>query len=194
MALLFGNNPVPQVFQVESGTWRNLAELGQDLYPQMFLAPNGKVFNPGPSGTTRYLDTAGTGAWSPVADRVTFPGSTGPTYRDYGSAVMYAPGKILVMGGGDPPTNTAEVIDLNQSSPAWRAVGSMAFARRQLNATLLPDGTVLVTGGTRSALLCGGIAKGSRRWRQPCGGLGQAGPIDLRAERGDSRFGAFAIQ
>ena len=63
---------------------------------------------------------------------------------------MYAPGKVLVMGGGDPPTNTAEVIDLNQPSPSWRAVGSMAFARRQLNATLLPDGTVLVTGGTSS--------------------------------------------
>ena len=55
-----------------------------------------------------------------------------------------------MMGGGDPPTNTAEVIDLNQPSPTWRAVGSMAFARRQLNATLLPDGTVLVTGGTSS--------------------------------------------
>ena len=71
-------------------------------------------------------------------------------YRDYGSAVMYAPGKVLVMGGGDPPTNTAEVIDLNQPSPTWRAVGSMAVARRQLNATLLPDGNVLVTGGTSS--------------------------------------------
>ena len=81
--------------------------------------------------------------WSFVANRV------GP-YRDYGSAVMYAPGKVLVMGGGDPPTNTAEVIDLNQPSPTWRAVGSMAFARRQLNATLLPDGSVLVTGGTSS--------------------------------------------
>ena len=33
---------------------------------------------------------------------------------------MYAPGKVLVMGGGDPPTNTAEVIDLNQPSPTWR--------------------------------------------------------------------------
>ena len=112
-------------------------------YPQMFLAPNGKVFNSGETTTTRYLDTAGTGAWTVVANRV------GPN-RDYGSAVMYAPGKILVMGGGDPPTNTAEVIDLTQSSPSWSAVGSMFFARRQLNATLLPDGTVLVTGGTSS--------------------------------------------
>ena len=69
---------------------------------------------------------------------------------------MYAPGKILVMGGGGerpppPPTNTAEVIDLNDPSPTWRDVGPMAFGRRQLNATLLPDGTVLVTGGTSKA-------------------------------------------
>ena len=34
-----------------------------------------------------------------------------------GSAVMYAPGKILYAGGGDPPTSSAEVIDLNQASP-----------------------------------------------------------------------------
>ena len=55
----FGNNTVPQVFQLGSGTWRNLAQLGQDLYPMMLLAPNGKVFNPGPTQNTRYLDTAG---------------------------------------------------------------------------------------------------------------------------------------
>src|SRR5437773_43882 len=60
---------------------------------------------------------------------------------------MYEPGKILYVGGG-PPTNTAEIIDLNQSSPAWSFTGSMAFARRQMNATVLPTGQVLVTGGT----------------------------------------------
>src|SRR4030095_15547887 len=96
-----------------------------------------------PPQSTRYLDTAGTGAWSFVADR------NFGTYRGYGSAVMYADGKILVLGGGDPPTNTAEVIDLNeQPSPTWRSVAPMSIARRQVNATLLPDGTVLVTGGT----------------------------------------------
>ena len=95
------------------------------------------------------LIRAGTGTWSFVANRVAARSHRRSRHnRDYGSAVMYAPGKVLVMGGGDPPTKTAEVIDLNQSSPTWRAVGSMAVARRQLNATLLPDGTVLVTGGT----------------------------------------------
>src|SRR5262249_46772655 len=60
-----GDNPLPQVFQVASGTWRSLtgAQLLMDLYPTMFLAPNGQVFNSGPSTTTRYLNTAGTGAW-----------------------------------------------------------------------------------------------------------------------------------
>ena len=62
---------------------------------------------------------------------------------------MYAPGKVLVMGGdSNPPKNTAEVIDLNAASPSWRAVDPMQFARKHLNATLLPDGKVLVTGGT----------------------------------------------
>ena len=60
---------------------------------------------------------------------------------------MYEPGKILYVGGG-PPTNTAEIIDLNQPSPSWAYTGSMAFARRQMNATLLPTGQVLATGGT----------------------------------------------
>src|SRR5204862_4687687 len=54
-------------------------------------------------------------------------------------------------GGGDPPTNTAEVIDLNAPNPAWTYTGAMAYARRQMNATLLPTGDVLVTGGTSAA-------------------------------------------
>lgn len=136
-----GVNTVPQVFQVSTQTWRNLTALGQDLYPMMLLAPNGKVFNAGPTTVTRYLDTSGNGTWTVVANRV-------GGYRDYGSAVMYAPGKVLVMGGGDPPNNTAEVIDLNQAVPSWRRVGDMQFPRRQINAVLLPDGKVLITGGT----------------------------------------------
>src|SRR5207248_5597882 len=74
-------------------------------------------------------------------------------WRNYGSAVMYDVGKIMLVGGdGDTstrtPTNTAEVIDLNAATPTWHSVASMAHARRQLNATVLPDGTVLVTGGS----------------------------------------------
>ena len=114
-----GENRLPEVFQVGSGTWRDLtnAQISLDLYPRMHLAPNGRVFNSAPSTVTRYLDTSGTGAWTVVANHSV------NVYRGYGPSVMYDNGKVLVMGGGDPPTNTAEVIDLNASSPAWRSSG-----------------------------------------------------------------------
>jgi hypothetical protein len=137
-----GMNPLPQVYQTATNSWRSLtgAQLSQPMYPMMFVAPNGKVIDVGPTNVTRWLDTAGTGTWSSVGNRRF-------GWRDYGSAVMYD-GKVLVMGGGDPPVNTAEVIDLNVATPSWRAVAPMSHARRQLNATVLPDGTVLATGGT----------------------------------------------
>jgi hypothetical protein len=140
----YSNNRLPQVWTGRG--WRNLtgAQLSLDLYPSLHLAPNGKVFLAGPGQTTRYLDTNGTGVWSTVAQR-NFP------YRGYGMSVMYEPGKVLFVGGGDPPTETAEVIDLNAATPRWRTVGPMAGKRRQIHATLLADGSVLVTGGTEGA-------------------------------------------
>ncbi len=137
-------DPLPQVFQLSTGTWRDLtsAQLMMPLYPNMLVAPNGKVFNAGPSRTSRYLDTTGTGAWS-VVGTMNFAGS-----RDYGPVMMYDTGKVLSVGGSDPPTATAEVIDLTAATPAWKSTGSMHFARRQHNAVILPDGKVLVVGGS----------------------------------------------
>ena len=117
------------------------------LYPWMHLAPNGKVFNSGPGQVTRYLDTTGAGAWTLV-------GSTnfGDRRQYEGASVMYEPGKVLILGGGNPATQSAEVINLNDAAPAWRYTSSMAHARRFLNATVLPDGKVLATGGSSSNL------------------------------------------
>jgi hypothetical protein len=138
---------LPQVFQMSTKTWRNLttAQLSQPLYPNMLVAPNGKVFNAGPSRQSRYLSTSGTGAWSNVAV-LNFGG-----VRDYGPAVMYAPGKVLDVGGADPPTATAETIDLNATTPAWKFTSSMHFPRRQHNAVILPDGKVFIVGGSKAS-------------------------------------------
>jgi hypothetical protein len=137
-------DPLPQVWQQSTQSWRSLttAQLALPLYPRMILAPNGQVFEAGPDATSRYLNTSSTGAWTTVAQMNDTAG------RDYGPVVMYDVGKILAAGGGDPPTNTAETIDLTSSTPSWHYTGAMYYPRRQANATVLPDGTVLITGGS----------------------------------------------
>jgi hypothetical protein len=139
---------VPEIW--DGSSWRLLSGARRALpyYPRTFVAPNGLVFYAGELQESGYLDPAGEGRWVPVG-----PSRYGR--RDYGSAVMYAPGKVMILGGSDPPdgapTATAELIDLNSPAPSWRYTESMSFARRHLNATLLPDGQVLVTGGTSAA-------------------------------------------
>lgn len=138
------HNPLPEVWRTSSGGgWRGLtsAMLSVPWYPYLHLAPNGKVLMVGPSQTTRYLDAAGAGAWTAGPRR---------RYGDrrYGASVAYEQGKILMFGGANPPTRTAEIIDLNASAPAWRAVGELAQPRRHVTGVLLPDGQVLAIGGT----------------------------------------------
>ena len=149
-------NWMPQVWQAATSTWRNLdaalaatpaAPWATALYPRMFLAPDGRVFKAGPDAPSGFMTTAGSGAWvnGPpmlVAD------------RDYGSAAMFD-GRVAVFGGGgadgaNPPTNTVEVIDLRESTPAWTSAAPMLYPRRHHNATLLPTGEVLITSGTSS--------------------------------------------
>jgi hypothetical protein len=138
------NNTLPQVWVTGENAWRNLTTAEYDVgeYPRMHLAPNGQVFKSGIHDLTRYLDTTGTGKWTDVA---TFNFAS---YRTYGSSVMYDDGKVIVMGGGeDPPTETAEIINLYDARPTWRYTRPMHFKRRQLNATIMADGKILVTGG-----------------------------------------------
>lgn len=141
------NVKIPEVWTGSS--WRKLtaAAFGFPYYPHTFVAPNGKVFYAGENAMTKYLSTTGTGKWTNVGSRIVAD-------RNYGSSVMLD-GKVLYVGGGGkaiacptPVNSSAELIDLEAASPQWRSVGSMAFRRRQLNLTILADGTVLATGGT----------------------------------------------
>ncbi|SEU29373.1 galactose oxidase-like domain-containing protein [Stigmatella erecta] len=140
-----GTNALPQRWVNGTQSWWTLATAGRKLphSPRMFLAPNGKLFFAGAWRSSLWLDPEGTGTWF-GATRNLFLGG-----RSYGGAV-YLDGKVLVVGGGDPPTDTVELIDLTQPSPTWTPQRPMSVARRHHNTTLLPDGTVLVTGGTRT--------------------------------------------
>lgn len=155
---------IPEIW--ENGQWVELPGAEgyvTPYYPRNFVDPkNGMIFYAGERIQSRWFDVDGAGAtgrgrWI-----------DGPTHifrfnRDYGSAVMYETGKILYVGGGgmrnwgggtwpdaktEVPTATAETIDLTSSSPTWQPTDPMKFRRRHMNATVLPDGQVLATGGT----------------------------------------------
>jgi hypothetical protein len=126
------------------------------LYPRMHLLPSGKILLSGQEAETFLLD--------PETAQWTAAGTMGFGDRYSGTSVLL-PGlqKVLALGGNkidpepptlgtNPPTATAEILDLAQPAPSWRYTSPMHYARQHANAVLLPDGTVLVVGGGQSGL------------------------------------------
>jgi hypothetical protein len=160
-------NVIPDVIQTD-GSIRRLSgasSLGlpawnatvedEHYYPWMHVAPNGKVFYAGPHSRMVSLDTGGTGAWSNPNER------GDGLFRKYGSSVKYDIGKILVLGGGPGvcPVGacgyaSTRVIDLNSGLQS-RAVPDMKYKRVHANATVLPDGRVIVIGGSQNGNVAG---------------------------------------
>jgi len=139
----------------DAGTWNVIRKtnraplnfIGLPLYPRLHITSDGRVFMSGTNDRTLLLKTSEPGDWQEVGFR-------GLGNRDYCPALMYDEDKVINIGGGNDanthiPTAGAEIIDLSANPPRWSKTGAMNFARRQHNGVVLPDGTVLVTGGTR---------------------------------------------
>ncbi|KAF7513644.1 hypothetical protein GJ744_007695 [Endocarpon pusillum] len=129
-----------------------------DLYPALHIDPtNGQVFMAGPSPQSWFLeikdakgvdiknDQGVVGRWTNANTQR----SAG--FCDYGPSVMYASGKIMYIGGGTfdgGPNPKTEFVDLTKKPVQWETqTVDLKTGRKQFNATVLPDGTVLVTGG-----------------------------------------------
>jgi galactose oxidase-like protein len=136
-----------------AGTWTPAGTIfaGVPLYPRQHLLPNGKVFESGANRDSKMFDPATT-TWFEVAT------TNLPANRDYGTSVLlsltpangFKP-RVIILGGVTPnATNTTERIDLSVSQPQWVNGPNMSRARVQLNATILPNGKVLVSGGSSS--------------------------------------------
>ena len=155
----------PEVF--ESGQWRSLfgaysrIAFGPDYlrtsYPRAWVAPDGRVFGIS-ADRMWYLDANADGGNGAVTPEGTFKGpytydaplNVGAT----STAVMYAPGKILQVGGnggynGDelPASNMATVVDITGGAPVLTEQPAMSYPRRYPNAIVLPGGRVVITGG-----------------------------------------------
>ena len=142
----------PEVYDPQTDTWTALTNLGTPVttatgnaYIFMFLLPDGSVLKAGPDIATARIDVDAQ-TYIPVGDSII----------DGHSAVMYRPGEIIKsgtygdLGNPDPVHGRTVVVDMNQTTPAWREVASMEFARSYHNLVVLPDGTVLVIGGEQT--------------------------------------------
>lgn len=153
--LTFGGNYQVEPFAEVLGLdrrWRSLPIAAQMPYPYsgdyqwLQVRADGQVASFGPHNTLGLLDTAGAGLWR------TLPGARDEVpYRGYGSFAPFAPGQVLVTGGvgyyttGPVSERSAVVLDLDTMRP--RPTADMLYPRSQHNLTVLPDGTVLATGG-----------------------------------------------
>jgi hypothetical protein len=141
--------PIPEVYNPVTNSWTRLngANLTIPTYPHIYVLPTGKV---GYTGNTEFPSEA---RMLDVAAQVWT--MTDPAVVDGGSTVMWEPGRVMKCGSAADSgtsgnsTNTTFVIDMNEAAPRWQQTASMAFPRTHHNATLLPDGNVVVTSGTR---------------------------------------------
>ena len=147
-----GTNTAVEIYTPGSG-WSVEYPAGwtPPLYPRMHLLPNGKVFYSGSGRGSRLFDPA-TKTWSAVVATTNYG-----TTRSYGTSVLlplmpangYAP-RVMIFGGGNPSTATTEIIDPSAATPVWQYGPNMSQPRIQMNATLLPSGKVLLTGGSKN--------------------------------------------
>ncbi len=96
--LVTGGGPALSEVRQGDGTFRALTNAQQAIwakreYQWLIASPNGKSTYVGPDNQMGFLDTSGAGSYQAVADR-------GGKNRNYGSFANYAPGKVLIAGGG----------------------------------------------------------------------------------------------
>jgi len=143
-------NTAVEIYTAGSG-WspEYLAGWTPPLYPRMHLVTDGRVFYSGSGRGSRFFDPS-TKTWSPVVATTNYSGT-----RTYGTSVLLPlsgsdgyKSRVMIFGGGNPATNTTEIIDLSAATPQWQWGPAMSQARIEMNATILPNGKVLVMGGS----------------------------------------------
>ena len=145
-------------------------------YPRAFVAPtNGNIFNI--SGTQMSeLDPSGEGAITLRGTLGAGTGNQGALGNPVGAtstATMYRPGKILQVGGGTwsngggPAGARAGItvdISAGTANPVVTATDPMKYARHWPTSTVMPDGNVIVTGGSRENNGNGGYVTNAEIW------------------------------
>jgi hypothetical protein len=139
-------------------------------YPRNWVAPDGRIFGYA-YRKMYYVDPTGAGTLTRVG-AMPKSGPEGVT----SSAAMFAPGKILRTGGGayaavgsQAGRTAAVVIDINGAKPRITATAPLPVPLQWHNATVVPDGRVVVTGGSALADRMVGVNDRAYLWSPATG-------------------------
>jgi hypothetical protein len=153
--------PMPEVFTYGAG-WAHAHTRGTlPFYPHLTLLADGRIFYSG--GRMGAGVGAKPGIWDLATGHVTkVPGLSMPAMRNQSASVLLPPAqeqRVMIVGGGGEEmhdhdmkkpqvaTRTVAIADLSAATPKYKAAAKIKHARMHLNTVLLPDRTVLATGG-----------------------------------------------
>jgi len=145
-----GTNTAVEIYTPGTG-WSAESAAGwtPPLYPRMHLLPDGRVLYSG-SGTGSRIFNPTTKTWTGIMATTNFSGT-----RTYGTSVLLPlrpsnsyNASVMIFGGGNPATATTEILDTSATPLLWKWGPSMSQPRIEMNATLLPNGKILATGGS----------------------------------------------
>jgi hypothetical protein len=129
------------------------------LYPHMVLMQDGRLFYTGGHVFGNGLPGTGASIYDPDAGTIgDIPGLRAKDMRDQSASVLLPPAQdqeVLITGGGNittanPGIGLTDIVDLKQPSPAYVPGPDLpGLGKMYVNATILPDRTVLISNGGR---------------------------------------------
>jgi Domain of unknown function (DUF1929)/Kelch motif len=148
-----------EIFDPKTKTWTYTSKIRQfPTYPALFLMQNGKIFYSG-SNAGYGPDNVGRvpGIWDVATNRFTkLPGLSDANEMETSGTVLLPPAqdeKFLVIGGGGVgesklSSNRTRLIGLKDKNPKFKDGPTLEKGTRYPQSSILPDDSVLVSGGS----------------------------------------------
>jgi hypothetical protein len=164
---------IERIVQPDAGSWAFARDFGLPLYPHLFVLEDGRVlYTGGKMDTPGRSDPLLFEPLNPTASLL-IGGLADADKCNQSASVILPPAQLqqfMILGGGpedvdgeprQPATTRASVVDLRAAGaqPQYQSRADLKHERMHVNAVLLPDRTVLATGGgvTREASVGGAV-------------------------------------